>query len=654
MIRVEYSPAVYQALRPRPHMPTRDWVAKFVKLSQESKVVGPIRLDLAPHMLELFDAFDDPRIEIITAQWAAQLGKTLFAQACLAKHVAMDGRPAAWADADERSTRRVLARTWRTFAACDALSDIMPPVYKQADDRMEFKTTIVHGAWPRSSSSAADYGAALVIVNETDKMAPASTSKESDFRYLMRDRVKGYRNYKILQMSTPTLVNESFVESERLAGDNRRRLVPCPHCNHFQELRTGNGSDPGGLRFDKLGNGKLSAEKAFDTARYQCEKCDKRIEEHHRYEMCNAGRWVAEGCEISDAGKVSGEPERPGRHASFGPLSTLHSLLPGMTYSAIAQTLVEAKTAKENRSKRVQNYINSWDGETFDPAPVKVSHDDIVDRMGVDEPLRICPAWSRFLTLGSDVGAIDSVMHFPWWVSAWGPGGRGQLVDAGICWSEEELLQKTRNLTYPHVDGGPPLHCRRTGVDSSSFTGQIYKLVARLGSRPDFWPLKGTSKDTFLEMYKGSIQKTDLHPRIVHARLKQKLYDLLLVNTERSQNWVEDRITGIVTRDDPEWYSIPIEAFEGAIPDTDLVHHLTGDIKEGASWVKRWEDQHYRDAWRYSMAVAWHYTTNGTTWDKLTAREKLGEVKPPAPQTQFPSEGSFVRRSAGPFVASQR
>lgn len=653
MIRVSFSDVVYQSLRPKVKVPTRDWVAANLKLSNESKVVGRVRLDLAPHMLDLFDAFDDPRIEIITAQWAAQLGKTLFAQACLAKHVVTDGRPSAWADADEKSVERVINRTWRTFAVCDALDEIMPKAWEQSSHRMEFKNTIVHGAWPRSSSSAADYGAALIILNETDKMNQASTSKESDFRYLMRDRTKGYRGFKILQLSTPTLKGESFIEGERFAGDNRRRMVPCPHCNHFQELQIGNGTDPGGLRFDKTASGKLSPEKAFDTARYQCEKCERKIEEHHRPKLCNEGKWVPEGCEIKKSGKIVGEPTRPGRHASFGPLSTLHSLLPGISFASIAQTFVEAITSKEHRSERIRNVVNSWEGKTFDPAPVQVTHDDIVDRMAVDEPLRVCPTWSRFLTLGADVGAIGNILCFHWWVSAWGPMGRGQMVDAGTCWSEDDLFLMTRNLSYPHADEGPPLRLRRSGIDSGSFTNQIYKLVARLGSRPDFWPLKGASADTFLEMYKGAIQRTDLHPAQVSARLRRKDYDLILVNTERSQSWVEDRITGVVTKEDPDWYSIPREAFEGALVDTDLVHHLTGDHKVGNRWEKRWEDQHLRDGLRYSKTMAWHYTTNGTTWNKLSPREA---TRPrPAPISVQQTEGSpFVRRSGVPFVASQR
>jgi len=664
MISYQLHPAVLRSLLPRESISTVDWIRDNFRLSNDSKIVGRARLDLFPHVIEPLSLFDDDSISIITLQFAAQTAKTVFAQMCLAKHVTVDGRPSAWADADENSTRRVIGRTWRTFAVCDAMADIMPPPWARAEHRMEFRTTIVHGAWPRSASSAADYGAALVILNETDKMAPASTSKEADFRYLMRDRCKGYNRFKILQISTPSIKGASFIESERLAGDNRRRLVPCPRCDHFQTLRTGDGKEAGGLRFEKLASGRLSAEKAFDTAHYQCEKCSGRIEEHDRKSMCNAGLWVKEGCEVRGSGKIVGEPVRPGRHASFGPLSTLHSLLPGVSFASVAQTFVEAQTAKENRSERIRNYINSWEGETFDVSPVQVSHDDVVDRMATDEPLRLCPPWARFLTLAADVGRVGEELIFYWWVSAWGLHGRGQLVDLGVVWSETELRKLVTNRFYPHADGGPDLRVSRFGIDSGSYTNQIYKLVASLGQRPDFWPMKGSSvdarkdfsADSFMEMYRGGIQRVDLHPRLVQAKLRAKQYDLLIPNTDRSQSWVEDRLTGLVKREDPEWYSIPREAFEGAVPDVDLVHHLTGDIKEGASWVKRWEGQDFRDAFRYSMVLAWHYTTNGTKWAQLSDRITTPvERRPQQQENQFAGTGSsFVRRSDGPFVASQR
>jgi phage terminase large subunit GpA-like protein len=316
---------VLDCILPRPQISTAAWLTSSVSMPPDSKLKGRARLDLFPHAVGILDAFDDPEVERLSIQTAAQVGKTTLAQFVVAKVGATNPHPMAWADADERSTKRVLKRTWRMFERTEGLAELCPPRHMQAGDQMNLPTFVVHGAWSRSASSAADYGAFVVVLNETDKMVHSSTDSEADFRYLMCERAKGYIGSKILEMSTPTLKGESYIEKQRLLGDNRGWFVPCPKCNAFQQLKTGDGKTPGGIRFSKL-NGRLDPTKAFQTAYYQCEKCSGRIHEHQRFEMLQGGLWVPEGCKIR-RGKVVGTPNRVGPHASFGPLPTLASLL---------------------------------------------------------------------------------------------------------------------------------------------------------------------------------------------------------------------------------------------------------------------------------------------------------------------------------------
>ncbi|WP_437224999.1 terminase gpA endonuclease subunit [Planctomicrobium sp. SH661] len=649
MISCLFSSKVYDCVLPRPQIATKDWVCQWLKMPSDSKMKGSYRLDLFPHFIEPFDAFDDPEIDRITIQTAAQIGKTAFSQAALAKTAACNPHPMAFADANERSTKRVIRRTWRLFERCETLAPICPPPRMRSQDHMNLTTCEIHGAWAGSPSSAADYGAFIVVLNECDKMKQKSTDSEADFRWLMGERTKGYVGAKVLIISTPALKGTSYVEQQRLAGDNRRRMVPCPFCNHFQELFMGDGKKPGGVRFQKL-NGKLDPDKARETAYIQCEKCEKKIEEQHRYQMLNAGKWVKEGQEIDSKGRITGAPTRAGRHASFGPLSTLHSLLPGVTIGVYAEEFVKAITAAEGKKEAIRNFINSWEGKTFDPRPVTVQPSDIALRMGVDEPLRVCPAWSRFLTFGSDVGRVGDELIFYWWVSAWGNGGRGQLVDLGFALSKTQLLEVRRSAAYPHADNGPPLQLSATGIDSGSYTNEVYELTAQL---PGCWPIKGSSKDAdrpfvdvdFPEMYRAGFQRSGLTALEVKAKQRAAQYDLLIANTQRSQEWVEERLTGLVKREDPNWYSIPREAIEGqVIPGVDLARHLLGDVQdEHGRWKKRYEGQDLRDAFRYSMIMAWFHTANGTNWNRLAPRAHT-IVKPVVSRDE---PKGFIRKMSG-------
>lgn len=651
MISHLLSDRVYECLVPKPFIPAAEWVTQNVMMPQESKIRGAYRLDLFPHFREPFECFDDPEIERITVQTGAQIGKTAWALACLAKAGATDPHPMAFADADEKSTKRVIRRAWKFFERCPDLAELCPPPRLQASDHMELTTFEVHGAWAGSAASAADYGAKVVILNETDKMKQRSTDTEADFRWLMGERAKGFVGAKIIEISTPSLVGVSYIESQRLKGDNRRRMVPCPHCNHFQELITGNPKKgPGGVRFEKGDDGKLDAERARETAYYECIACQKPILEHHRYEMLNSGLWVPEGCHVTKSGKIAGQPKRSGRHASFGPVSTLHSLLPGVTIGVYAENLVSALTATEQRREAIRNFTNSWEGATFNPRPVEIHESDIQQRMGVDEPLGICPTWSTFLTLASDLGRIGDELIFYWWVDAWGPGGRGQLVDFGMCYGREQMNNKILGAVYPHADGGEPLRPVAQGFDSGSITNPVYEFCE---GKPRTWPLKGSSKDPdkpfvsgdFIEMYRPGFKRSGIPEAEVRARMKTGNYDLIIVNTKRSQEWVEDRLSGLIKPTEPNWYSIPNAALTGQpVPTVNLARHLLGDVQDDrGNWIKRYEDQDFRDAWRYSVVMAFHYTQNGRLWNQLPPRQA------PARSSSRSDDDrqSFVRKPRG-------
>ena len=621
------SEGVLETLLPRRFVPTADWATENILMPQDSKVRGNFRLDLFPHARGIFDALDDPNVSIVTVQTGAQIGKTTIAQAYLAKMAATNPHPMAWADADEKSTRRVLSRTWRMFERTQGLAHLCPPKRLQGSDKIETSTFLIHGAWTRSASSAADYGAYVVVLNETDKMTTSSTSAEADFRYLMCERVKGYVGAKILELSTPTLKGASYIEQRRLRGDNRSWQVPCPHCNHYQTLRTGDGKTPGGIRFEKL-NGKLDPAHAEQTAHYECEACRGRIEEHQRYEILQRGVWVPECCSVSPAGVVIGTPTRPGPHASFGPLPTLCSLLPGVSIGKVAREFVEAITSTTGRTEKLRNFRNSWEGETFDPRPKVVATHELRARMECAETPRVCPTWSRFLTVGIDTGAIGETLLFFWVVSAWARcnttgkmwGKRGHCVDHGITAGEEGLREQvTRWLTvgFPHADGGSPLLAKRIGIDAGDGvrSNRVYTLCETMPA--NVWPVKGSSHDLGLDWYSIGFQRAEVHAKVLAARRATGQGDLLIINTQRTQGWRTDITGGLITAESPDWYSIPTEFAS----DSDFLDQLIADFPIESEHGVRWERNGANekgDGLRYSFALAHHVA--GPDWQNIPLR----------------------------------
>lgn len=632
-------------------------------MPSDSKVKGAFRLDLFPHAIELLEVFDDDVHDTITFQTAAQAGKTTLGQVVIAKTADCNPHPMAWADADERSLRRVIRRMWRLIEGTRGVAHLCPPKRMQPSDRIETSTFLVHGAWAGSASSAADYGAFVVVLNETDKMIQKSTDVEADFRYLMGERIKGYVGGKLLEFSTPTMIDSSYIEQRRKQGDNRSWQVPCPHCNHYQEMITGDKHSKGGIKFEKL-NGRLDPQKAEDTAFYQCERCQKKIQEHQRYDMMHAGQWVKEGQSINSKGKLVGKPLREGRHASFGPFPTICSLLPGITIGEVAREFVAAETAPANeRTQRRRNYCNSWEGRTYDPKPPAVQAHELKQRLEIDEPLRVCPLWSQFLTVGVDVGRLADDLMFYWWVSAWARqndehnakrwGRRGQLVDYNITYGEDEfraVIDEWLTVGYKHADDEGNLTVQRIGIDSSDgqVTRKIYSFCDALDKT---WPIKGSSTN-FPGIIEAGFRKQTaqvLPAKVLAARKKAGMGDLLLINSDQTQEWRQDQTTGMIKRESIDWYSIPSEACD----DSDMLEQLIADYYEetgnGKGQWNRSGANEFGDTMRYSYAMAEHFGSRyGARWDRIPHRSAAARRRAQKKKTRR------TTRDGKAFVASQR
>ena len=160
-------------------------------------------------MIEVIDCCDDAAFERVTVMAASRNGKTVAAQCLLAKIAAVNPHQTALADADDRSTKRVLKRTWRLFETVECLADKLPPRRLQASDRMELVDSIVWGAWSGSPSTASDFPAILVVKNEVDKWSTRKNSDEADFFHLIDERAKGFSNSTILEISTPAVAGRS-------------------------------------------------------------------------------------------------------------------------------------------------------------------------------------------------------------------------------------------------------------------------------------------------------------------------------------------------------------------------------------------------------------------------------------------------------------
>lgn len=643
-----FSPRVYDAGLPRPRVRTVEWADG--RVAAPPPVKGSLRFDLFPYMKEPLDCLDDPEVEVVALQFGSRLGKTTGVQAWLLNKVKHDPHNAIWGEPDDGSLRRVFRRTWQMIDGTPELAEAALPRHLRSNAELRFQDCLIHGAYSGSPATAADLAAPLgAVLNECDKYshrrrldADGEDAGEADFADLLIERTKGCPGSKVIFISTPTVKGRSRIEAERLRGDRRRFYVPCTFCNAFQVLKTGRARDEvGGIKW----TGK-TPEAARDTAWYECEACRKKILDEHRYGMINDGRWVKEGQRIDRRGRLTGKPlVASNRRATFGPLGTHYSLLFDVTWGRIAAKFLEA--VRDPLKKGLRNFVNSWEGDVWDPVPVTVQPHEIAERLGVDEPLRTVPEWARFLTAGCDVGQVGEDYVYFWWLSAWGQFGRGQLVDYGITWGTPEFYRVIREeMVYGNMR---PV---RGGLDSGSFTEAMYQVVAPLRAM-GWFPLKGSSKDTErpfatagdneIGMYRMGFQTAGVSSKQLARKHRLQLADLVIPSTKRSQEWLEERLRGIVKADDPARYTIPMECFLAEpVPGVNLAEQLLGDYEdEHGRWRKK-GDQEFRDACRYARVAAAHYTAGDQMWNTEMARV-AGAATPPR-QDEGDEARGFTRR----------
>ena len=663
------SPSVIDVLREAPFVQTKVWAAKNIIMPKGSEIKGPFRLDLFPHVEEVLDCYDDPRIERITLQWGSRLGKTSSMIAILIKTGKTRPCPMAFGDADEKSVKRVLGRVWNTMEMIHCMQDDLPPRHRRNQDSVNMENWHVHGAWAGSPATAADYGAKVIFKNEASKML-SKKSREAPFYELIDERKKGFAGGKIFEGSTPTLKGKCFIERQRLAGDNRARRVPCPYCNFFQELvegeaiydRKGNflGLKNGGLRWEKSASGHSDPDVALNTAWYECCACKKKIREEHRYKMLNAGLWVPEGCDVVK-GKVVGKPTREGRHASFGPLSTLHSLFPDVTLGVVAKASVESRQKDlgvgDPHGKR-KNFINSWMGLTWDDAPKETTPNELAMRLCVpSQTLRICPHWVRFLTRASDVQCPDNEFQFWWEVWGWGLGGRGTMIDYGVN-DRQGLANEIRTRFYDHADGGPKLRPQITLIDSGNHANDMYGFCREFRG---VLPCKGSSSSTFPTLFKiGGIEKSGAtSDRDLQIRLGGLA--LLEVNHEKTNWWVENSITGLVKPDDPFGVSFPSEM----AMDEDFWRQWASEYpvngkNDNGYDIHEWKKRHrneWRDAGRYNLVAAAYQTNYGQRFNTLPPRMTKDQIEAAAldaSRRQTEQQSGLTTPDGRPFFVTNR
>lgn len=286
-----------------------------------------------------------------------------------------------------------------------------------------------------------------LLLDEVDGY-PVDIDGEGDPVELAEVRTRTFPRRKIFKGSSPTRELTSRIHKAYEETDKRRFYVPCPHCEEFQVIEWSR---------IKWKSGKP------ETAKFECIKCKKLIEEHHKTVMLARGQWRPTG--------TAKKPRVVGYH-----LSALYSPLGWYSWTEAARDFLKAK---ENPNK-LMVFVNTVLGEVWKEKGEAPDWQALYDRRE-QYPMGTVPKGGTIVTVGVDVQKT----RFELEIVAWGENKESWSIDYRVeeCDTSDsnsyEVLDKLLAETFPVEGSTVRLPVRMMAIDSGFNTQIVYDFCRK-------------------------------------------------------------------------------------------------------------------------------------------------------------------------------
>lgn len=225
--------------KPPEQLTVTEWADKYRWLSAENSAEpGRWKTSRTPYLKEIMDAFTDPKVHHIVVAASSQVGKTEMELNMMGYAIDIDPGPMIFVFpntkplAEDFSKRRVAPMIRDTKSLRDKVSDV-----KSRDSN----NTIYNKSYPggmltimgaNSPGNLASIPCRYVFGDERDRW-PKSAGTEGDPWRLAEARTNTFYNYKMVEVSTPTIKGKSAIEDAFNLGTQEYWCVKCPHCGEY-------------------------------------------------------------------------------------------------------------------------------------------------------------------------------------------------------------------------------------------------------------------------------------------------------------------------------------------------------------------------------------------------------------------------------------
>lgn len=485
---------------PPPDLTVDSWADQYRKLSPESSAEpGNWKTDRVPFQREIMKTFSDPKIETVVFMKSAQVGATELLNNILGFYIDQEPSPILILQptlqmSQAYSKDRVAPMLRDTPKLKNKVKD---PASRSAEN------TTLHKKFPgghltivgaNSSSGLASRPIRILLCDEVDRY-PLSAGTEGDPINLAKKRTTTFWNRKIFMCSTPTIKGVSRIEKAYEESDKRVYKVPCPECNHKQELKWKQITWP---------------ENKPEKAELACGECGAIIPESKKQWMILNGEWEATG----ENKKVAGFH-----------ISELYS--PFRTWGELAEDFLEAKKSPE----LLQTFVNTTLGELWEEQGEEIIAEGLMEKCENYNHEAI-PDEVLLLTAGVDTQKDRLEVQ----VIGWGDNFEAWVVEYKIIWGNpatKEPWQELDNYLKYKFDkqNGKKLFIAATCIDSGGHhTEMVYDYTRARNARRIF-SIKGQSiagkpiigKASWVGKKRVALYPvgSDTAKEWIHARLKE-------------------------------------------------------------------------------------------------------------------------------------
>ena len=237
--------------------------------------------------IEFFPGFENAEWDEFIQMKSSQTGFTLAVLIIIAYYVAVIRKNVLYAIDSQGEARRISKSRLQPL-----LRDCPATRARITENEDDFSTLtlfllgmVIYLIGSHAEGAFANKSCGMAVVDEAD-VHPQPGPGMPETVDLARDRLKAAGGGKLILLSKPN--TEAHVTwREFKTGTQHKCFVPCPHCDHFQELVWER------MRFDHCKDlaGEYDVQRVEEETYYECELCHKPIHDRDKVKMLERHRW---------------------------------------------------------------------------------------------------------------------------------------------------------------------------------------------------------------------------------------------------------------------------------------------------------------------------------------------------------------------------